>query len=651
MTKPLKLLLLVTALVFCGAVGATQTLAAEPCPNEQLRAENSSVNLPDCRAYELVSPDSNHTYIGVEQGGVVTADGNTMLYSTGDAPEHASSGEQLANKVLANRDPATGWSGASFSPPLVGPVTSFQSFGTLAVSSDLSTTVVFSTQPLDASPREAGYKVYRGSPGAPYRALTTVPSTAQPGQVVGNADFTHVYFVPFASQLSSDPVAGNGTYSWTAQEGLRLVGILPGGTPAPEGARLVGTIIGPISADATRALFVSAGRLYLRVDDERTIEIGATVNIDPSQTDPTISDRAGITSDGSTVLFTSREALTPQSNTGPSHAGRDLYSYDVASGQLTDLTVDTDPADSALGADVGFVAGASPDGSCIYFTAKGSLAPGATAGHTSLYVWHVGHIAFVSSADGLPDLSPFDVTPNGQHIAFASTDSLTGYDNLDPITGQPHVEIFKANFGAGIECVSCRVNGTRPTGDSFLAQGTGLVSNDGTRVFFGSTDAVVPEASNGLRQVFEYENGGVSAISPLNSTSNADLFVASATGDDVFFKTYEPLVPNPNSGPGSVIDARVAGGFPNPGRPQCSGDACQGPISQAPSAGTPTTSAFSGAGNLAAAVLPPAVKTQPKPLTRAQKLAKALKACKSKHRKKKRVSCEKQARRSYGRRR
>jgi hypothetical protein len=37
-----------------------------------------------------------------------------------------------------------------------------------------------------------------------------------------------------------------------------------------------------------------------------------------------------------------------------------------------------------------------------------------------------------------------------------------------------------------------------------------------------------------------------------------------------------------------------------------------------------------------------------KPLTRAQKLAKALKACRKDHKKRKRLACEKQAKKKYG---
>jgi hypothetical protein len=48
------------------------------------------------------------------------------------------------------------------------------------------------------------------------------------------------------------------------------------------------------------------------------------------------------------------------------------------------------------------------------------------------------------------------------------------------------------------------------------------------------------------------------------------------------------------------------------------------------------------------AIQPPPLVTTPKPLTRAQKLAKALKVCRKDRKKSKRVACERQARRKYG---
>jgi hypothetical protein len=59
--------------------------------------------------------------------------------------------------------------------------------------------------------------------------------------------------------------------------------------------------------------------------------------------------------------------------------------------------------------------------------------------------------------------------------------------------------------------------------------------------------------------------------------------------------------------------------------------------------GAPASATFSGPGNL---VPPAAVKA--KPPTRAQLLAKALKACKAKKDKQRRKGCERQARKRYG---
>ena len=89
--------------------------------------------------------------------------------------------------------------------------------------------------------------------------------------------------------------------------------------------------------------------------------------------------------DGSEVIFTSTSELTDDAYTGrtsgvPNNKGSDLYSYDVETGDLTDLTVDHEPADKETGAGVEHVVGASRDASYIYFIASGKLAPGETSG-------------------------------------------------------------------------------------------------------------------------------------------------------------------------------------------------------------------------------------------------------------------------------
>jgi hypothetical protein len=675
MTKSLRSLLSVAVVSALAAAAAPAALGAETCSNEQLRVENNSTALPDCRAYELASAGSNQVAVVEDEAAAVNADGTQIVYGALDAPLDARSGEALFNRIRATRDPATGWSDVSLAPPVPSPVTGYFSFQSKGVSADLSSTFEVSNQPLTAD-AASGFNVFIGRDDGTYRLLSPVPFGGLYATLIaGNADFSHVYFRPGVAQLPGD--TGN-VYSWTESGGLHLVGILPDGTPAPNGAVLPEYLIRPISEDATRAVFVADGRMYLRIEDQHTVEVSGTqrtVDPDPNPgpnvatISPTDSGRflGGVTADGSKVLFVAHAELTNDANTGSSggvasDAGADLYSFDVASGVLSDLTADTNPADAATGAGIQQVFGATSDGSYVYFTATGDLAPGATPGHTSLYVWHEGTISFVADAGGLflllGDLCScgvprFYMTPDGRHVVFSSTESLTGYDNHDPVTGQPHAELFEANFGAGVVCVSCRVDGTRPTADTYVPRGgiapAVAASDDGRRVFFQSTDAVVPEAASGLSHVFEYEDGHVFAISRLGSSSKAIMFNASHSGDDVYFFTYDDPVPGPTAGDSAVFDARIGGGFPASVRHECSPGACSVPVGPGPALTEPATISFSGVGNLAPVAPVSAVKPVPRPLTRAQELAKALKVCRSKHNKHKRSACEKSARKRYGR--
>ncbi len=80
MIKSSSRLLAGLALALCSMVGAALlTMAApalaETCPNEQLRAEDHSATLPDCRAYELVTPPFKEgDTAGIRDGAPLGAD-------------------------------------------------------------------------------------------------------------------------------------------------------------------------------------------------------------------------------------------------------------------------------------------------------------------------------------------------------------------------------------------------------------------------------------------------------------------------------------------------------------------------------------------------------------------------------------------------
>jgi hypothetical protein len=594
MTKPLTTLASLLSLAL-SLVGAAAPALAEECPNAALR-QGLSKALPDCRAYELVTTDSNHVALGRSPGGRLSVDGSRFGYQTIDAPDHASSASAM-NIVVAKRDPVSGWSGASIAPPSTAAVGAFNAEQTFGVSPDLTSVFVNTDQPLTPEP-PAGLNHYVGSPERGYQLLDKVGIPFAPvvnvyggsGSLAwGNADLSKVIFTTTFPQLPIEPLSYDNTYYWSQETGLRLVGILPDGTPV--GAGLGGGLLQAASEDGKNILFVSGNVLYLRIDDSSTVELAPLKIIGGNLQ---ASDASGITPDGSKVIFTSFAALTANSNTGPTHEGRDIYSYDVASGHFTDLTPDSNPADPE-GAKVGDILATNPDGSTLYFTAAGDLAPGHRPGHLSLYVWHEGRIDFVSDADGIdPNTtasgsSGFGVTPDGRHLLFASTDALTSYHNTDPATNAHVPEVYEATLGAGVVCVSCRVDGTPPTGGSkvpfYRAMGMGktrVISDDGSRAFFESQDAVVPQASNGLQQVYEYSQGKVLPISRVDGSYEASFMDTNASGDDVFIGTYDELLPNPTGGDQAIYDARVDGGFPTAARETCSGDGCQGAATSAP---------------------------------------------------------------------
>ncbi len=323
----------------------------------------------------------------------------------------------------------------------------------------------------------------------------------------------------------------------------------------------------------------------------------------------------------------------------------------------------------------------------------------------------IGLVAVLSSRDdadwagrtnqhGLGNLTARS-SPDGRWFTFMSQRSLTGYDNRDARSGQRDEEVFLFDSASGaLRCVSCNPSGARPEGvfDSGAYPGllvdhpqswdgrwlagsipgwtlqaqagvaphqSRYLSNDG-RIFFDSPDALVPQDTNGVEDVYEYEPSGVGDCSAASATYSASsggcvalvssgvsleesaFLDASESGDEVFFLTSARLVKGDVDAALDVYDAHVCSAAspcpaPPSSAPVCEGDSCQSP-SEPPNDQTPASLTYAGPGNLA----PPPAKPSVKPPSRAQLLAKALKACRKKRSKKQRLTCEKQARRKYG---
>ncbi|MGH2864523.1 MAG: NHL repeat-containing protein [Solirubrobacteraceae bacterium] len=302
------------------------------------------------------------------------------------------------------------------------------------------------------------------------------------------------------------------------------------------------------------------------------------------------------------------------------------------------------------------------------------------------------------------------VSPEGGYVAFMSDRSLTGYENIDAHSGVPDEEVFLYDVGTdGLICASCDPSGARPTGVLDTGSTTPLLHqdtawsgrwlagsvpgwtsmtntralyqsrylSDSGRLFFNSPDALVPGDVNGNGDVYEYEPQGlgsctsssetfsdrsagcVSLISSGTSSGEESAFGqeavfldASVSGDDVFFLTPNRLAPQDVDTGLDVYDAHVCTttqpcSTPPVSAPPCStAEACKpAPSPQPASVAAPGSSTFQGPGNLVVSPSGPMKKS--KSLTRAQKLARALRAC-AKKPKRTRAACRALARRRYG---
>jgi hypothetical protein len=304
--------------------------------------------------------------------------------------------------------------------------------------------------------------------------------------------------------------------------------------------------------------------------------------------------------------------------------GIDLYEYDVEDGKLTDLTPDAAEMEGArviASQTVAFqaeeVVKISQDGSYVYFAAKGDLrGPGGTtlrnsqgsepvAGESNFYVAHNGATRFIGTGG-----SHLVTAADGTHLAFESTGKLTGYDNSEAEGGECYygsqggsscskaseVYIYDAETGI-LECASCNPTGARPGGNSTPE----AVTEDGV-VFFNSSDALVPHASDGRQNVYEYENGHVQAISDVAGGFESFFLATDPSGNNVFFGSADQLLPEDTSNSVVVWDARVGGGYPvaNTPPPCNSGDSCKPPPTPQPALfGEPASATFSGPGDIA----------------------------------------------------
>ncbi len=431
-----------------------------------------------------------------------------------------------------------------------------------------------------------------------------------PGSVYDNNTITGG--VAVASKLSNgenipnEPTDGAGDpleIPGVSQDGSHI--LMAAGGNGPCGSANCSNL--PCGADYSmvRRCIMQPSHLYMRIDDTITKDVSQGHDV----------RFVGMDGSGSKVYFISEEHLTGEDL---EHGGPSLYMWseqgeeeghpltliskannegnpgepgnrancEVESFKECGIDIYSQLFYCQLGSTLGgnclsdnFIASETGD---IYFTSPEQLdGTRGVAEQENLYVYRNGHAQYVATLSGPPDcyetysshtctrIERMQVAPDDSHMAFVTNSQVTQYNN------QGYQEMYTYNpVTRKVVCVSCVPSGEPPTSDVLASQDGLFMTNDG-RTFFSTKDALVHADTNEAEDVYEYVEGRPQLITPgtgdtsqplggaLGFGAVGGLIGVSADGRDVYFGTYQTLVPSDHNGLFfKVYDARSGGGFP-----------------------------------------------------------------------------------------
>ena len=608
---------------------------AEPCPNEQLRAENSSLALPECRAYEMVTPPGKEGFLTrfldyYREGNV------ERVVFTSRAPNLLNSGQAVTdNYYVAERSAAEWQMLADLNGPLgsiYGPpenITTATLGLTLAgphYSADLLSSVwTFRRR------GEAKGQLYLREPDGRFSLVG--PATDGPDEKVnpsvifgGSDDLSHI---AMESQRNDFGVtwSGLGLYEYVGlgNSQPRRIDIDNAADPVSgciySNAINQHAILDSISSDGSRIFFTVAGcgggnvparEVWARVDGTTSFDVSASrcnrAAADPGGACNAPSDAsfAASTPDGSRVFFTTVQQLL----NGDTDQTNDLYVCDLPSGTpaptgQSNLCDALTQVSAAAGANVERVLSTSEDGSTAVFTANGALADNADAfgepaipGDHNLYVWHqdaahpAGTTTFVGRLSA--DDAVVQITPNGHYLVLSTKSALVPTDTDDAR------DVYRYDAETGqVARASTGISGTGGNGNGFDAEfsrptehhPTTAISDDGQKVVFATLEPLSPLDGNNSSDAYLWTPKRVSLITSGAVDGGGSEPVIAASGRDIYFNTPGAFSPSDGDKIADVYDARVGGGF-SFARASCAGESCQAdpsipPVSQAPSSQRP----------------------------------------------------------------
>ncbi len=650
--------------------GAEQTLtvptpapvgAPAACPNEALRS-GPSANLPDCRAYEQLTPvhkegsQEPFSWSGLTEASAEAGEDGEHFVLDEPALSWGSGPHAGNSPYFFSREEGKGWDMTaaasqpefgvhSLTPQVFDP--NLTGLGFESASTVRTEDIAFEAGPLEG----------------PYTTVASVPRKqvqAGLGWVAASGDFSKLILAK----------AGN-LYEYSGGELRQLnVGIGACGVRIAHGAEQGAALVargGPhsLSHDGLRVFFEAVPgcsgptHTFIRLDGTETVDLGAVSFLAANE-------------DGSEVLL--------EKSGGETH---EVLLYDTQTATETKLfSVHGDRINESR---YELHVSAGPHLSALYFASSEQLTPGAPSvspsqsGVSDLYRYDIPGraLSFLLQATSAPNLSLISsVSPDGRYAYFGA-EAIGGLPGggivPEGVTkGLTAPQVYRYDSAEElVQCVSCassfdhepRLASVLYASDGHFFEKGGLpsytaVSANGDFAFFTTPAALLPSDVDGevareggtpgeegpgrgefadkgqftspSSDIYEWRRDGLDGCTHLNGClaliSNGrggflTLLLGSAhEGRDVFIYTSSQLLPQDRDTAGDIYDARIGGGFPSP-PPEvlgCEGDACSTPP-PAPIDSTPASLSFSGPGNLAPQSKPKS-KVKHKPKRKARKL-------------------------------
>jgi hypothetical protein len=315
-----------------------------------------------------------------------------------------------------------------------------------------------------------------------------------------------------------------------------LVSIGPDGGNGAFDAQYGGT-----SADGSHAYFTTTESLVSADTDSSTDvyeRVGTTttlVSTGPTGGNGAFQARfAGVSTDGTHVLFDTKEALT----SSDTDSARDVY--ERFGGTTTEVSIGPTGGNSAVDS---FYAGTSTDGTKVFFVSYDGLVSGDTdSGRKDVYERSGGVVTQLSTGGNGAYGADFDgATPDGTYVFFHTEEALAGTDT-DNVR-----DVYEHSAGTTKQ-VSIGPTGGNGTFEAFFK----AVSQDGSRVSFETSEQLTTSDTDSYRDVYQRSGGATTWLSlgpnGGNGAFDANFVGASADGSKVWFETREPLVSGDTDG-------------------------------------------------------------------------------------------------------